>query len=53
MRGARDDDHCRLEGAELVSVYVKLAGFLSVEYVKVVGKDPKTGLPVEERLHGR
>ena len=41
------------EGAELVSVYVKLAGFLSVEYVKVVGKDPKTGLPVEERLHGR
>jgi len=53
------DGHCTatattsiggLEGIELLSVYVKLAGFLSVEYVNIIGKNPRTGATVSERL---
>ena len=36
--------------AELLSIYVKLAGPLSVDYVVVKGKDLDTGKLVEERL---
>jgi hypothetical protein len=36
--------------AELLSIYVKLAGPLSVDYVVVKGKDLETGKPLEERL---
>jgi hypothetical protein len=36
--------------AELLSVYVKLAGPLSVEYIDIKGRDPRTGKPVVERL---
>jgi hypothetical protein len=36
--------------AELVSVFVKLSGPLSVEYLDVKGKNLKTGLPIHERL---
>jgi len=36
--------------AELSSIYVKLAGLLSVEYIIVKGKDPSTGKPIEEKI---
>jgi hypothetical protein len=39
-----------IEGAQIVSVYVKLAGFMAVEYVQIFGKNPKTGQTLEERL---
>ena len=36
--------------AELVSIFVKLSGFLSVSYVDIKGKDLATGKQIEERL---
>ena len=36
--------------AELTSIFVKLAGPLSVTYIDIKGKDLATGKPVEERL---
>ncbi|HEX7603581.1 MAG TPA: DUF4833 domain-containing protein [Polyangiaceae bacterium] len=45
--------HARISGvdnAELVSVYAKLAGALSVEYIDVKGKDPQTGAEIVERI---
>ena len=36
--------------AELVSIFVKLAGPLSVTYIDIKGKDLATGQPIEERL---
>jgi hypothetical protein len=53
------DGHCAalprttvagVEGVQLLSVYVKLGGVLSVDYVVVRGRDLKTGQLVEERL---
>jgi hypothetical protein len=44
---------CAIAGvrfAELLSIYVKLSGPLSVEYVIVKGKDLETGKLLEERL---
>ena len=44
---------CTIAGvrfAQLLSIYVKLSGPLSVEYVIVKGKDLETGKLVEERL---
>jgi hypothetical protein len=44
---------CAIAGvrfAELFSIYVKLSGPLSVEYVVVKGKDLETGKLIEERL---
>ncbi len=46
--------HARIggvDGAELVSVYAKLAGAMSVEYVDVHGKNPTTGAEILERIH--
>ena len=45
--------HTRISGvdnAELVSVYAKLAGAMSVEYIDVKGKDPQTGAEIVERI---
>jgi len=39
-----------VERAELVSIYVKLALPLSVDYVEVKGKDPSTGAALLERI---
>jgi hypothetical protein len=41
-----------INGADalLQSVFVKLAGFASVEYIDVLGKHPTTGAPVTERV---
>ena len=36
--------------AELVSIFVKLAGPLSVTYIDIKGKDLAMGKPIEERL---
>mgnify|MGYP001557000949 CR=1 FL=1 len=36
--------------AELSSIFVKLAGPLSVEYIIVKGRDPATGKPIEEKI---
>jgi hypothetical protein len=57
---SRDDSgHCRARArcaigavkfAELTSIYVKLAGVLSVEYIIVKGKDPATGQLIEEKI---
>ena len=53
------DGHCTatayarigsVDGAQLVSVYAKLAGAMSVEYVDVRGKDPTTGADLTERI---
>lgn len=38
-------------GAVLQSIYVKLAGFMSVSYVLVRGRHPRTGAPLEERIN--
>jgi hypothetical protein len=56
----RDENgHCRSRArcqigsvrfAELSSIYVKLAGLLSVEYIIVKGKDPATGRAIEEKI---
>ena len=56
---SKADGHCKalartkiagVERAELVSIYVKLAGPLSVDYVEVKGKDPSTGAALLERI---
>ena len=39
-----------VEGAELESVYAKLAGAMSVEYVDIHGKNPQTGAEITERV---
>lgn len=36
--------------AQLLSVYAKLAGLMSVEYIDVIGKSLETGAPVAERI---
>jgi hypothetical protein len=36
--------------AELLSVYVKLGGPLSVDYIEIKGRDFRTGKPIVERL---
>jgi hypothetical protein len=36
--------------ADLSSIYVKLAGPLSVEYIILKGHDPATGKPLEEKI---
>lgn len=38
------------EGAELLSVFLKLGGFLSVDYAEIHGKHPQTGAPLVERV---
>ena len=54
-----DDGHCKavvrtkigaVERAELTSIYVKLGGLLSVEYVDVQGRNPATGETISERI---
>jgi hypothetical protein len=45
--------HTRINGidnAELVSVYAKLAGAMSVEYIDIKGKNPDTGAEIVERV---
>ena len=45
--------HARISGidrAELVSVYAKLAGAMSVDYVDIHGKNPTTGGEILERI---
>lgn len=37
--------------AEIISAYVKLKRAMSVEYVEIYGKHPKTGEPLTERLN--
>jgi hypothetical protein len=53
------DGHCAalvrtriasVEYAEVRSIYVKLAGLLSVAYVDIRGRNLATGLPIEERI---
>jgi len=53
------DGHCEatayarvggVEGAVLESVYAKLAGAMSVEYIDVHGKNPATGAEITERI---
>ena len=39
-----------VEGAVLTSVYAKLAGAMSVEYVDIHGKNPQTGADITERV---
>lgn len=39
-----------LEGAELLSVFLKLGGFMSVDYAEIHGKHPQTGAPLVERV---
>ena len=36
--------------AELLSIFVKLGGPLSVDYIDIKGRDLSTGKPVSERL---
>ena len=36
--------------AQLISVFAKLAGFASVDYIDVFGKDLQSGAPVSERI---
>jgi hypothetical protein len=36
--------------AELSSIYLKLAGPMSVEYIIIKGRDPTTGNPIEEKI---
>lgn len=54
------DGHCSavarariggVEGATLVSVYAKLAGIASVDYVDIHGKNPQTGADITERVN--
>lgn len=39
-----------VSGAELKSVFVKLAGMTSVEYIDVMGKNPATGEAITEHI---
>jgi len=54
------DGHCSavararvasVEGAVLTSVYAKLAGPMSVDYIDIHGKNPQTGAELVERAH--
>jgi hypothetical protein len=54
------DGHCSaqararvagVEGAILTSVYAKLAGAMSVDYIDIHGKNPQTGADLVERAH--
>ena len=54
-----EDGHCKavvrtkigaVEHAELFSIYVKLGGVLSVDYVEVKGRNPTTGEMITERI---
>jgi hypothetical protein len=54
------DGHCSaqararvggVEGAIFTSVYAKLAGPMSVDYVDIHGKNPQTGADIVERAH--
>lgn len=40
----------KVQAADLISIFVKLAGPLSVSYIDVKGRNPATAKPVEERL---
>ncbi len=40
-----------VEGAQLVSVYAKLAGPMSVDYIDIKGKNLASGADVTERVH--
>jgi hypothetical protein len=39
-----------VDGAQLVSVYAKLAGPMSVDYIDIHGKNPTTGADILERV---
>lgn len=39
-----------VQNAELVSIFVKLSGPLSVSHIDIKGKNPVTAKPIEERL---
>jgi hypothetical protein len=39
-----------VQNAELRSIFVQLSGPVSVTYIDVKGKDPRTGAPLEERI---
>lgn len=41
----------KLPFAELSSIFVKLAGPLSVEYIVIKGRDPSTGKAIEEKIN--
>jgi hypothetical protein len=54
------DGHCtavaharvaNVEGAILTSVYAKLAGIASVDYIDIHGKNPQTGADLTERVN--
>jgi hypothetical protein len=42
-----------VQHAELVSIFVKLSGPLSVSYIDIKGKDLATAKPIEERLRSQ
>ena len=53
------DGHCTavvyttiagIDHVELFSAFAKLRGALSVEYVDIHGRDPRTGQPIDERV---
>ena len=59
IRARKDGDKCvatayarvgGVEGAQLVSVYAKLAGATSVDYIEIHGKNPQTGAEITERV---
>lgn len=39
-----------VQNVQLVSIFVKLSGPLSVSYIDIKGKKPATAMPIEERL---
>jgi hypothetical protein len=39
-----------VQSAQLLSVFVKLSGALSVDYIDIKGKDPTTGKAIQERM---
>jgi hypothetical protein len=39
-----------LQTADLISIFVKLAGPLSVSYIDIKGRNPATAKPIEERV---
>jgi hypothetical protein len=59
VRARKDGDHCvaiayarvaGVEGAQLVSVFAKLSGATSVDYVDIHGKNTATGADLVERV---
>jgi len=59
VRARKDGDHCvatayarvaGVEGAVLVSVFAKLSGATSVDYVDIHGKNPANGADLVERV---